>query len=53
MIIMIIHMQVYSKPKSDQECEKEYEKFALHVKIRYKDCSLSDEILAMEEKFER
>ena len=53
MIIMIIHMQVYSKPKSDQECEKEYEQFALHVKIRSKDCSLLDEILAMEEKFER
>ena len=53
MIIMIIHMQVYSKPRSDQECEKEYEQFALHVKIRSNDCSLSDKISAMEKKFER
>ena len=52
MIIMIILMQVYSKPTSDQECEKEYEPYALHMKIRSKECSLSNEILAMEKKFE-
>ena len=45
--------QVYSKLTSDQEWNKPYEKFALHVKIRSESCSLSPLILQMEEKFEK
>jgi len=46
-------LQVLSKPISEQECKKAHEPFALHKKIRSKECPLSGEILAMEERFKR
>ena len=45
--------QVHSKLTADEECNKSYEKFALHVKIRSKRCPLSHTILQMEQKFEK
>ena len=45
--------QALSKPKSEQECRKAHEPYALHMKIRSEDCSLSKDILTMEETFER
>jgi len=47
------YIQVLNQPSSEQECIAAHEPYALHKKIRSKECSLSWEILAMEEKFER
>ena len=44
---------MYSKSFSDQECKENHKQFALHVKVRSEECSLSDKILELEEKFER
>ena len=49
----IHHIQVLNKPSSEQECSKVHEPYALHKKIRSRDCKFSEKILAMEEKFER
>jgi len=46
-------MQALSKPKSEQECRKAHEPYALHKKIRNDDCLLSKKILEMEGKFKR
>ena len=46
------HIQAFSKPNSEQECNKDHEPYALHKKIRSKECSLSGDISAIEEKFE-
>ncbi|XP_065917904.1 3'-5' exoribonuclease HELZ2-like isoform X2 [Dysidea avara] len=45
--------KVLNKPSSEQECSKAHEPYALHKKIRSRECPLSGEILAMEERFKR
>ena len=49
----ICHIQTFSKPSSEQECDEDHEPYALHKKIRSKECLLSGNILEMEKKFER
>ncbi|XP_065917902.1 3'-5' exoribonuclease HELZ2-like isoform X2 [Dysidea avara] len=45
--------KVLNKPSSEQECSKAHEPYALHKKIRSRECPLSGELLAMEDRFER
>ena len=52
-MISIHYIQVLNKPSSEQECSKAHEPYALHKKIRSRECPRSGEILAMEEKFKR
>jgi len=48
-----IYIQVLNKPSSEQECSKVHEPYALHKKIRSKECPFSKEIFVMEERFKR
>ena len=49
----LYHIQVLNKPSSEQECSEAHKPYALHKKIRSKECPLHERILAMEEKFAR
>jgi len=44
---------VLNKPSSEQVCKEAHEPYAMHKKIRRRECSFSEEILAMEKQFER
>ena len=47
------NIQAFNKPSSEQDCSKAHEPYALHKKIRSKECLLSGKISAMEKKFKR
>ena len=48
---LLICIQVLNKPSSEQQCSKAHEPYALHEKIRSRECPLSEEIEALEKRF--